>query len=297
MGWRRAGRRDLDRLMEFLLREEWRTVPLTSRLIAPHGVAACGDSAPRPAAALPPWTRGRLLLHESPRGVDGALLLTSGGLLVPALGRGGDDSLPGLQRHLAGLHSVMGVARDVRRVEEGLACLPAHAVDYHLFTLERDTPPGRPAAAAPSSPLPGLVIRQAGPDDLDSLFPLQQGYELEEVVLNPRMYSREDSRRHLRLCLRQQLVLMAEHDGVPVAKAGTNARGFGVAQVGGVYTRPDWRNRAVGGRVMEALLERLFALYPGVCLFVKRTNAPAIALYRRLGFSHRDEFRISYYGL
>lgn len=293
MGWRRAGRRDLDRLMEFLLREEWRTVPLTSRLLAAGRAARGGDARP-PAAVLPHWSRGRLLLRESPGGIDGAILMTSGGLLAPALAPEGDGSLPGMQRHLGGLHSVMGVARDVRRIEEELACLPNHAVDYHLFTLERARP-SPPAAAA--DPLPGLVIRPAGPQDLETVFPLQQSYELEEVVLNPRMYSREGSRRHLKLCLQEQVVLLAEHDGVPVAKAGTNARGFTVAQIGGVYTRPDWRNRAVGRRVMEALLERLFALYPAVCLFVKRTNAPAIALYRRLGFTHREEFRISYYGL
>ncbi len=285
MRWRRAGRRDLGRLMDFLLGEEWRSVPLTSRLIAPATRSA-------PVPALPPWTRGRVLIRESPQRVDGALLLTPGGLLIPVLEQTAEDDLPDLHRHLATLHSVMGIARDVRRVEEGLARLPNHAVDYHLLTLERDSRPGSPLPS-----LPGLAIREACPEDAEALFPLQQGYELEEVVLNPQMYSRPDSFRHLKACLHDQIVLLAELDGVPVAKAGTNARGFRVAQIGGVYTRPDARNRAIGRRVMEALLARLFALYPGVCLFVKRTNTPAIALYRRLGFRHRDEFRISYYGI
>ncbi len=289
-GWRRAGRADLKRLMDFLLAEEWKSVPFTSRLKRPRREGS--------SAALPPWTRGRVFLHDSRgAGLDGAILLTAGGLLLPVLAGQEEaareaDSLSRLDRSFANLHSIMGVSRDVRQVEACLPRPPNHGVDYFLMTLH-----AREYLPAPLPPLPGLAIREARPQDADALFPLQRAYELEEVVLNPQMYSQPDSYRHLKLSLGEQIVLVAELDGVPVAKAGTNARGFRAAQIGGVYTRPEKRNRTIGRRVMLALLERLFARYPCVCLFVKRANPPALALYRRLGFRHVDEYRISYYGI
>jgi predicted GNAT family acetyltransferase len=49
--------------------------------------------------------------------------------------------------------------------------------------------------------------------------------------------------------------------------------------------------------VMAALLEQIFAEKPLACLFVKTANAPAIALYKRLGFATIGGYVISYYGM
>jgi predicted GNAT family acetyltransferase len=89
---------------------------------------------------------------------------------------------------------------------------------------------------------------------------------------------------------------MAELGGVPVAKAGTNARGFTTDQIGGVFTRPDLRHRGAARAVMTALLEHVRRDRRQACLFVKKDNAPAIRLYLGLGFDVRGEYRISYYG-
>jgi predicted GNAT family acetyltransferase len=101
----------------------------------------------------------------------------------------------------------------------------------------------------------------------------------------------------LRASLREELVYEAERDGVPVAKAATNARGFTVDQIGGVYTTPRERGKGIGGLVVTALLREVFAEKKGACLFVKKRNFPAIALYERLGFSYVTDYVISYYGL
>jgi ribosomal protein S18 acetylase RimI-like enzyme len=284
MSWRKAGRADIGPLMALLLQEEWRSVPFTARLKLPNGKAA--------PAALPRRSRARVFLRESSGGIDGAMLLTSGGLMLPRFYGPGEALSPAMRKSLLPLHSVMGVSRDVRQVEDELDRRPDEAVDYYLMTLEaRDF---HPLSQPPDS---ALVIRQARPEETSRLFPLQQGYELEEVVLNPQMYSRRDSYLHFKHTLRRQLVLVAELGGSPVAKAGTNACGFGVAQIGGVYTLPTQRNRGIGFRVMAALLERIFAVYPQACLFVKQSNPAALALYHRLGFRTREDYRISYFGL
>ena len=159
----------------------------------------------------------------------------------------------------------------------------------------RDRPGFRRHTPSTPPPLPGLRIRPADGRDLGSLFPLQRDYELEEVVVFPERFSEQSCRLHLRDTLRRQLVVVAELDGRPVAKAGTNARGFQVDQIGGVFTEERLRGSGIAARVMSDLLERIFRSKPMVSLFVKRTNLPAIALYRKLGFRSLDSYRITYF--
>lgn len=76
-------------------------------------------------------------------------------------------------------------------------------------------------------------------------------------------------------------------DGRLIAIAGTHvvAEPFGVAVIGNVFTHPDERGKGYAGAVTSAAVYNL--LRRGCCdvvLNVFATNAPAIAVYRRLGF-------------
>ena len=136
-----------------------------------------------------------------------------------------------------------------------------------------------------------------GSGDAALLFPLQRAYELEEVVIDPALFSDATCLKLLRQGLRNELVFHASRDGRPLAKAGTNARGYGVDQIGGVFTVASERGKGLARIVMAALLEAIFAEKPAACLFVKKANTPAIALYERLGFATVGGYVISYYGL
>ena len=149
----------------------------------------------------------------------------------------------------------------------------------------------------PVMPVEGVTVRPAAPYDAEDLFPLQCGYELEEVVIDPAHFSDLQCMKMLRYALRDELVYVAERQGVPLAKAATNARGFGVDQIGGVYTLPEERGKGIGGAVVDGLLRAVFAEKKAACLFVKKRNRPAIALYDRLGFTPATDYVITYYGL
>jgi predicted GNAT family acetyltransferase len=180
----------------------------------------------------------------------------------------------------------------VNAVEAGLPLPPTTRVEYFLMTLAN----GHRHPVMPSQP-PGLLVRMADGDDADLLFPLQRGYELEEVVISPANFSEGQCLRSLRLSLREQLVVIAEMSGNAVGKAGTNARGYKVDQIGGVYTVPEERGKGIGAAVVSELLDRVFAEKREACLFVKKHNRTAIALYERLGFAPVTDYVISYYGL
>ncbi len=277
MTWRAAVRNDMDAVLSFLLRDETLCVPFTARL--------------RTAS------RGQTVYvgHDARGCVTGSLLITSSGLLLPLLA---DDASPGpdLSRLLRDLHppvhSIMGTGRSAVAVEALMPVVPTARIEYFLMSVSR-------GEALPTLPFSDrrVIVRLADETDTDALFPLQRAYELEEVVVDPRHFNEAQCYKLLRRTLREELVFVAEKDGVPLAKAATNARGFTVDQIGGVFTAPDLRGKGLGRLVVSELLKRVLREKEGACLFVKKKNRPAISLYERLGFAPVTDYVISYYGV
>ncbi|MGA2615152.1 MAG: GNAT family N-acetyltransferase [Spirochaetia bacterium] len=277
MTWRTAVRADMDAVLSFLLQDETLCVPFTARL----------------------RTGGRgqtvYVARDARGGVRGSLLITSSGLLLPLLA---DDISPGpeLPRMLRDthptIHSIMGTGRSAAAVEALMPTVPTTRIEYFLMSVSRGG--ARPTLPPQDS---RLVVRMGDETDADALFPLQRAYELEEVVVDPRHFNDAQCLKLLRKTLREELVFIAEKDGVPLAKASTNARGFTVDQIGGVFTAPDVRGMGLGRLVVSELLKRVLREKEGACLFVKKKNRPAISLYERLGFAPVTDYVISYYGV
>ena len=287
MSWKKAEREDLPALVRLVSDREWRSVPFSARLRHPRGGG-------RP--LLPPRWEANLLVHREGEDADAALLLTSGGLLLPLLAPARSarrPAFPGWRGLARSLHSLMGPLPEVRWAEQALPARPRVSIEYHLMALEKSA--YRPTAEPDAPGIPGLRLRPAVAADAPALYPLQRDYELEEVLIEPGHFSAQACLGGLRRMLRQQVIILAERDGRPVAKAGTNARGFAVDQIGGVFTVEAERGRGVARRVMRELLDRIFREKGTASLFVKKHNAPAIALYRRLGFRVLEDYRISYF--
>jgi GNAT superfamily N-acetyltransferase len=288
VSWKRAEAGDLPDLLELARAQEGRAVHFSSRLRS----ARAGG---RP--VLPSRLESTVLVHRLGAQATAALLLTSGGLLLPLLAPPGQAGIAaprfppwrGLARNL---HSIMGPSREVRWAEGNLPFPARISVDYHLMGLDRRD--YRPPDQAPARE--GLELREAGPQDARGLYPLQRDYELEEVLIEPGHFDPQACLANLRRTLRRQIVILAQLEGRPVAKAGTNARGFDADQIGGVFTVESERCRGLARRVMAVLLERIFREKSLASLFVKKLNPAAVALYHRLGFRELEDFRISYFG-
>jgi N-acetylglutamate synthase-like GNAT family acetyltransferase len=288
MKWRRAGRRDLEGLLAFLIPHEWRAVSYTSRL-RKNGKGV-----------FPSPLEASVLICAEGTDIHGTMMLTSGGVLLPACSPTLDYAsalppgpFPGWKDLGARLYSLMGPAGEVSWLGRQLPLPALVSVDYHLMVQTRRSFSSLPGGSFERPA--GLSVRTAYPRDLDALMPLQIRYELEEVVIDKTRFQERACRQNLKEALRSQLVLMAECNGKVVAKAGTNARGFRADQIGGVFTAEEARNSGVACRLMEELLRLIFAEKSVACLFVKKTNEPALSLYRKLGFRIADGYRISYF--
>jgi ribosomal protein S18 acetylase RimI-like enzyme len=78
-----------------------------------------------------------------------------------------------------------------------------------------------------------------------------------------------------------------------VAVAGTHlvVPSEDVAAVGNVYTRRDRRGRGLAARVTSAVVDELLQLKIGtIVLNVNQSNAPAIRVYERLGFTRHSDY-------
>ncbi|MET9232733.1 GNAT family N-acetyltransferase [Lentzea sp. NPDC003310] len=56
----------------------------------------------------------------------------------------------------------------------------------------------------------------------------------------------------------------------------------------GVAVHPSHTNQGLGSRICQFVTSSLLTLYGTCALFVENYNAPAIAVYRKLGFAYRD---------
>ena len=226
-------------------------------------------------------------------GVVGVILRTSTGIVLHCFKEGFDlrEAKDALKAFLARkkVRSILGPGAENRVLESLITDTPYQTVDYRLMSLS--VPPDATLAAIPGV----LEAGQAQPDEVDLILPLQEGYEKEEVIPPGDPFNRAACRVNLARALERQRVILARANGIPVAKAGTNARGFAYDQIGGVYTAPSWRGQGLATALVSRISRELMNEGRKVVLFVKPDNEPARRAYEKAGFKPELPFRIAYF--
>jgi len=231
-------------------------------------------------------------------GVDGeisALLVHNRQSLFPVFDKNSQVPAPRfLNRFLCKvyIHAIQGLREDAERLEalmEDQGYYAAERIEYELMNLDSKVSPA--TWAGPSA----LTLRPPLPKDEDTLFALQSAYEKEEVLPVNAVFNPTVARLNIQNILKKEQVLVAELDGQVVGKINTSAESFTRYQIGGVYVRPDCRNLGIGSKMAAAFAESLLSQGKGLSLFVKKRNASACKVYRKIGFSVTADYRITYY--
>lgn len=150
-----------------------------------------------------------------------------------------------------------------------------------------------PETLAPFDRLPALV--SAGPEDLALVHESGARLRIEELGEDPREADPEGYRRRVNEeCRDGHTFLWKEADGLRF-RAGVSAITADAAQISGVFTPPDLRGRGYASRAISELCARLFERSRAACLFVNEINAPALRVYRRLGFVALAPWRSLFY--
>ena len=139
-------------------------------------------------------------------------------------------------------------------------------------------------------------IVRCGIKDADALMPLQLAYEAEEVLPPCRTQNPAVTRKNLERILKTEYVLALQNSrGESAAKANTNAVGIRWAQIGGVYTAPDFRRKGCASLLVETLAEKIVASNRLPVLYARNGNEGAQKAYSAIGFTKTGGFTIAYY--
>lgn len=127
-------------------------------------------------------------------------------------------------------------------------------------------------------------LRPARPEDYDLVHRTGAELRAEELEEDPRLADPGNYARRVEEECRQGYTYLWLADGALRFRASLSALTADAVQISGVFVPPGQRNRGHARRGLAELCTRLFARARSACLFVNESNAPAIAVYLRLGF-------------
>jgi uncharacterized protein len=137
----------------------------------------------------------------------------------------------------------------------------------------------------PTPVTPDGDVRPARIDELDRYLPAAIAMFNEELLVDPPSgVARSVLRGRLaELIDAGQAFVRFDRRGQVAFKAEIGAVSAATCQVQGVWVRPDLRGRGLASSAMSAVVDHALRLAPSVSLYVNDFNAPARAVYDKLG--------------
>lgn len=141
-----------------------------------------------------------------------------------------------------------------------------------------------------------IIFRQCTSSDLKFLTPLEEAYQIEEVIppgqsVNKSVFPYVLTKQLNKKCLFAAVSINNEY----LAKCAASAFSWNYAQLGGIYTKPEYRNQGIAFQLLETMISYLFQQKKKCALFVKTSNKAAKALYKKSGFENLKSYIIAYY--
>ena len=277
-GWEKALPLDREALVRLVRREEWNQLHFSSVLREKKGFRLVHDG------------MVYLLRDRGRKPLRGGIYISRGGAFhccfEPSDLR--QEDLDRLERIMIerSLFSLIGRKDRIELAEKLYGARDSYVIDYDMMIRDE---------LSDWEPLPtGMTIRRAGRDDLEALYPLEEAYQIEEVIRDPDSLNRRYLKKRFHRQLGELHIWAVYRGDTPIAKGGTNAEGFAYCQIGGIYTIPRERGQGVGRHLMNHIGRELKKENRGTSLFVRKDNFAARKLYENCGYQNKGDFRIVY---
>ena len=135
-------------------------------------------------------------------------------------------------------------------------------------------------------------VRYSSLGDLEKLVPACIAMFTEEVGISPNVGGGSSAYRNRVAELVSSRRSFVRYFGDElVFKAEVGTVGAGVAQVQGVWVKPEYRGAGIAVAAMASVVKYVLAdIAPVISLYVNDFNTPALATYRSVGFEQVDTF-------
>jgi RimJ/RimL family protein N-acetyltransferase len=156
----------------------------------------------------------------------------------------------------------------------------------------REDRPHQPVYVITEPPEPGDTgLRPAVLADFDRLLPACAAAHALELGVDPLERDADGFRWRTMAQIDEGRSWLWLEDGVIRFKAEASAWTESAVQVAQVWADPEARGKGYASRALRDLCRLLLETTPNVTLFVRTENAPAIALYERIGMRKALEYR------
>lgn len=273
----------MDPFLKFAINFEYKSISLISRMYQKERIS------------IPFLSKAKIFCEvtdSKPNLILNVMMITAGGILLPMFselppsGRVINEMLKMITDYKKTIFCILGVSKDTELVKNSLNYSVLSKIDYVLLKEDSNT--------IFESKMTTFRIKKAKARDALQLFPLEKAYLLEEVLIGASAINQKAAMLNLLKMCSAQSVFYAIMGREIIAKVNTNGKGIGYNQIGGVYTKPEFRNKGVSTYLMKVLLNGIHMSGKKAVLYVKRDNIPALALYGKLGFHIIDEYQAIY---
>jgi RimJ/RimL family protein N-acetyltransferase len=162
----------------------------------------------------------------------------------------------------------------------------------HRLSEPREDRVHQPVYVMTESPEPGGTgLRPALATDFERLLPACAAAHQLELGVDPLERDADGFRWRTMTQIDDGRSWLWLEDDVIRFKAEASARTPSAVQISQVWTDPEARGHGYASRALRDLCRLLLETTPNVTLFVRTDNAPAIALYERIGMRKALEYR------
>lgn len=273
----------MDSFLKFAKKYEYKSIALISRMYQKKRIT------------IPSTASAKIICEvtdSKPNLVLNVMMITAGGILLPMFselppsGMIINEMLKMITEYKKNIFCILGVSGDTETVKNFLNYSILSKIEYALLKEEISTIFETDKAL--------FRIKKAKKRDALQLLPLEKEYLLEEVLIGTSALNPKAALLNLQKTCNTQIVFYALSGKEIIAKVNTNGNGIGYNQIGGVYTKPEFRNIGVSTHIMKVLLNEIHMSGRKAVLYVKKDNKPALSLYRKLGFHIIDEYSAYY---
>ncbi len=245
--------------------------------------------------SVPPKKSARIFCQTTGSEIDtikNSIMITSGGIILPLFSNIPPNKtvivemLKKILSYNKKIFCILGVSKDTELIKKAFNSTNFSTIDYTLLVNKMNS------AFDIEKKL--LTVKCAKKKDTYLLFPLEEAYLLEEVMVESSSINKQAALLNLKKTISTQDVFYALYGKEVIAKVNTNAKGLFYNQIGGVYTKPKFRNQGISTYLMKYLLNNIYSDKKGAVLYVKKENIPALTLYKNLGFKIAGNYSAHY---